>query len=303
MSVRTALNKSLASMLCAVHILLFVVIGGSSSHAGNRAAGEHGGKLLRGQPQRAHRLDDLQVFRLGFLRLQGFQLVLVLRDLLAYFGNLLVNALDFVLSHFNHSFSQKSALPVHQAVALDALVGQRIASDFAGVTGIALHGVNPAAVRADNDANMVGFSVGVPVEEDGVAGGNIGIIRPTPLPVRLEPRDALGLAGRKARFGQPHLAVAPGDKTGAPLHAGGEAVPAPVGLTAYVAYLAFGDVHHRLIAGPGSVHKLHTGQTLGIAGVGRPTTKNQRFVAQRAAVHLIHFHLFRSQQLRSHREL
>lgn len=68
-----------------------------------------------------------------FSRLQGFQLILVLRDLLADLGNLLVNALDFVLSHFNHSFSYKSALPVHQAVALDALVGQGITLDLAGV--------------------------------------------------------------------------------------------------------------------------------------------------------------------------
>ena len=71
--------------------------------------------------------------------------VLVLRDLLADLGNLLVNALDFVLSHFNHSFSHKSALPVHQAVALDALVGQGITLDLAGVARIALHGVDPVS--------------------------------------------------------------------------------------------------------------------------------------------------------------
>ena len=52
------------------------------------------------RPQGAHHLNDFQVLRLGFLRLQGFQLVLVLRDLLADLGNLLVNALDFVLSPF-----------------------------------------------------------------------------------------------------------------------------------------------------------------------------------------------------------
>ena len=74
-----------------------------------------------------------------------------------------------------------------------ALVGQRIASDFAGVAGIALHGVDPATIRADNDADMVGSTVKVPVEKDGVAGGNGGVIRPAPLPMRLEPRDALRL--------------------------------------------------------------------------------------------------------------
>lgn len=60
----------------------------------------------------------------GAEQMKMLYLILVLRDLLADLGNLLVNALDFVLSHFNHSFSHKSALPVHQAVALDALVGQ-----------------------------------------------------------------------------------------------------------------------------------------------------------------------------------
>ena len=82
-----------------VGVLLFHVVGGGSNHAGDRAAGEHGVQLLRGQPQGAHHLDDLQVLRLGFLRLQGFQLVLVLRTLLADLGNFLVKALDFVLSH------------------------------------------------------------------------------------------------------------------------------------------------------------------------------------------------------------
>src|SRR5699024_5983715 len=90
-----------------VGVLLFVVVGGGSGHARDRTAGEHGVQLLRGQPQGAHHLDDLQVLRLGFLRLQGFQLILVLRDLLADLGNLLVNALDFVLSHFNHSYYNK----------------------------------------------------------------------------------------------------------------------------------------------------------------------------------------------------
>src|SRR5699024_1436705 len=139
-----------------VGVLLFVVVGGRSGHARDRTTGEHGVQLLRGQPQGAHHLNDFQVLRLGFLRLQRFQLVLVLRDLLADLGNLLANALDFVLSHFNHSFSHKSALPVHQAVALDALVGQGITLDLAGVSRIALHGVDPAAHCADHTRNTVG---------------------------------------------------------------------------------------------------------------------------------------------------
>ena len=51
-----------------------------------------------GHTQGAHHLDDLQVLRLGFLRFQVFQLFLLFRDLLAGFGDLLVDALDFVLA-------------------------------------------------------------------------------------------------------------------------------------------------------------------------------------------------------------
>src|SRR5699024_10794272 len=80
------------------HVLLFG-IGGSHRLARHHAAGQHGGKLLRGHTQGTHHLDDLQVLRLGFLRLQSLQLFLLLRDLLAGFLNFQVNALDFVLSH------------------------------------------------------------------------------------------------------------------------------------------------------------------------------------------------------------
>ena len=60
--------------------------------------------------------------------------------------------------------------PIHQAVALDALVGQGIALDFTGVAGIALHSVDFAAVGAHHDPHMVGPAVQIPVKEDGVAG-------------------------------------------------------------------------------------------------------------------------------------
>ena len=147
---------------------------------------------------------------------------------------------------------------------------------------------------------MVGAAIQVPIEEDSVAWGDVGVIPPAPLSVRLEPGDALGLAGGKARLGKAHLAVTPGYEASAPLHAGIKAVPAPIGLAAHVAHLAFGDVHHRLIAGPGAVDKLHTGQTLGIAGVGGPAAEDQGLVAQRLPVHLVHFQLIRRQQLQRH---
>ena len=144
---------------------------------------------------------------------------------------------------------------------------------------------------------MVGAAVQVPIEEDGVAGGNIGVITPAPLSVRLEPRNTLGLAGGKARLGQSHLAVAPGYKAGTPFHTTVKAVPAPVGLTAHITDLAFGYIHHGLIAGASAVDKYHAGQVLGIAHIRGAAAEDQRLVAQRLPVHLIHFQLFRGQQV------
>ena len=110
----------------------------------------------------------------------------------------------------------------------------------------------------------------------------------------------MGLAACKARFRQTHLAVAPGHEAGAPFHTGIEAVPAPVGLTAHIAHLTFGYVHHGLIAGAGAAHKYHAGQVLGVARIRGAAAEDQRLVAQRLPVHLVHFQLFRGQQLRSH---
>ena len=47
---------------------------------------------------------------------------------------------DTIFSVYLHKM-----LPVHQAVALDTFVGQRIALDLAGIAGIALHGVDPVS--------------------------------------------------------------------------------------------------------------------------------------------------------------
>ena len=91
--------------------------------------------------------------------------------------------------------------PVHQTVALDALVVHIVASDFAGIAAVSLYGIDPAAVCADDDAHMVGAAVQVPIEEDGVAGGEVVIAARAPLSMGLEPRDALELAGGKARLG------------------------------------------------------------------------------------------------------
>lgn len=68
----------------------------------------------------------------------------------------------------NHSFSKKSALPVHQAIALDALVIQVITFNFAGVAAVALNRINSAAVRTNDKAHMVRRPIKVPIKEDGV---------------------------------------------------------------------------------------------------------------------------------------
>ena len=65
--------------------------------------------------------------------------------------------------------------PVHQAVALDALVVHIVTSDFAGVAAVSLYGIDPAAVRADDDAHMVGAAVQVPIEKDSISGGEVVI--------------------------------------------------------------------------------------------------------------------------------
>ena len=79
--------------------LLFLGVWRRRSHAGNPAAGQQRVQLLRGHADRPHQLDDLQVLRLGFLRLQFPQPVLVFRQLFAGLCDLPVNPVDFVRCH------------------------------------------------------------------------------------------------------------------------------------------------------------------------------------------------------------
>lgn len=72
-----------------------------------------------------------------------------------------------------------------------------------------------------------------------------------------KPRNTLRLAGGKARFGKPHLPVAPGHKTGAPFHAGVEAVPAPIRIAAHISDLLLCKVNDSGITGARSVYKVH----------------------------------------------
>ena len=127
--------------------------------------------------------------------------------------------------------------------------------------------VDSATVCANDKAHMVGAAIQIPIEENSVSRGKVFIAPCAPLPVRLEPGNALGLAACKARFGQSHLSITPGYEAGAPFHAGIKAVPAPERLTAHIAHLTFRYIHHSLITGASAINKLNTGQTLGITGV------------------------------------
>ena len=49
-------------------------------------------------------------------------------------------------------------VPIHQSVTSDNAAVQGIALDFAGVSAVALHGVDIRAVCADHDAHMVGVA-------------------------------------------------------------------------------------------------------------------------------------------------
>ena len=105
--------------------------------------------------------------------------------------------------------SKKSLLPVHQAVALDTLIIQVITFDLAGIAGISLHGINTAAIGADNNSHMVCGTIQIPIEENGITGGDVFISSCAPLSMRLEPRNTLRLTTSKAWFRSTGLTIAP----------------------------------------------------------------------------------------------
>ncbi|CCL09946.1 exported hypothetical protein [Clostridioides difficile T61] len=70
---------------------------------------------------------------------------------------LIRSILLFAIGHFSFLFG--AALPVHQPVAFDTLIVKVIAFYLAGVAGIALNGIDAAAVPAKHKPHMVGNAV------------------------------------------------------------------------------------------------------------------------------------------------
>ena len=66
-----------------------------------------------------------------------------------------------------------------------------------------------AAVGADNNSHMVCGTIQIPIEENGITGGNVFISSCAPLSMRLEPRNTLRLTTSKAWFRSTGLTIAP----------------------------------------------------------------------------------------------
>ena len=103
---------------------------------------------------------------------------------------------------------------------------------------------------------MVGTAA-IPVEEDHITGGYIRVVSSRPLPVFLEPGNALGGTGSEPRLAVSCLVDTPGNKTGTPFHTAVKSIPGPVRLSAYISHLGFCQINDFLIARTGAVYKLH----------------------------------------------
>ena len=98
---------------------------------------------------------------------------------------------------------------------------------LAGITGIALYGVDHAVLAFFNDADVIAASVALPIKEDQVARLR-KIISVLPLPVFLEPSHAVRTEREfrdNARVDIAALVSAPRHITGAPRDARFETVP------------------------------------------------------------------------------
>ena len=87
---------------------------------------------------------------------------------------------------------------------------------------------------------MVSYTISAPVEVYDRARSR-DAVPILPLASGSEPFHAsgtVGVLGHNAGLNVPALITAPAHKTGAPLHAGAESIPAPIGLPTYVSYLA-----------------------------------------------------------------
>ena len=84
-------------------------------------------------------------------------------------------AKGYDIDRFTSNSSYNFLVPIHQSVTSDNAAVQGITLDLAGVSAVALHGVDVRAVCADHDAHMVGVAAVVPIEENCVAGGDVAV--------------------------------------------------------------------------------------------------------------------------------
>ena len=82
---------------------------------------------------------------------------------------------------------------------MNILARQWVALDLAGVSAVALHGIDVGSIRSDHKAHMVG-PASVPVKKDHIPWGNIRIVSGSPLSMFLEPGNTLGGTGDKPRL-------------------------------------------------------------------------------------------------------
>ena len=118
----------------------------------------------------------------------------------------------------------------------------------ATIARVSFHGIDNPAIRLFHNAYMVRSSVPafvliIPIEKDQVAGARlIAVVPPqSSLPEPLEADGAACEPWDDAGVQIAALVGAPGNKAGAPIHPALEAIPGPIGPTAYIAEL--GESH------------------------------------------------------------
>ena len=120
----------------------------------------------------------------------------------------------------------------------------------ADIAGVTFHGIDDPALHLFHNAHMVrrsvlAFVLIVPIEKDQVAGARfIATVLPqSSLPEPLDADRAACEPGDHAGIQIAALIGAPGNKAGAPIHPALEAIPGPIGLTAYIAELGEGHCY------------------------------------------------------------
>ena len=132
------------------------------------------------------------------------------------------------------------------SVPIDFIVTNRVTVLTAAIAGVTLDSVDAAILHLLHDTNMVGITILaaiIPIEKDQVAGARlIAVVPPqSSLPEPLEADGAACEPWDDAGVQIAALVGAPGNKAGAPIHPALEAIPGPIGPTAYIAEL--GESH------------------------------------------------------------